>query len=154
MFRKIIITVIILISSFAYAGERRYFDQYSNEITKEQYQQLIQSWYANLKKSAVTPVPSEIVQTAAPVPASADTPITAITSTPVVNIPKDSFGRPLKDAEGRWITYPGQEGYGSTMRSYTTEKPLDMTRDVRVRGHYRTTSTGKKVWVREHTRSK
>lgn len=147
MIRQIIV-FLLLISGVAFA-ETRYFDQYNKEVTREQYQKIVAEWNARLFPPApattVTPAPET---TAAP---AENTPM------PIAEIPKDSYGRPLRDSKGRWITYPGNEGAGSTMRGqYSTSSlpELDMTKDVHVKGHWRTNQDGTKSWVRTHTRSK
>ncbi|MEE4357983.1 MAG: hypothetical protein V2I97_16055 [Desulfococcaceae bacterium] len=147
--KKFLILFFLLIPVTAFAGEKRFFDQFHNEVSEAEYNEIISEWYAALNTAPATSPPAVIQDK------PLLQPLPAVIATE--QIPKDSYGRPLKDKNGRWITYPGNEGAGSTMRgmySTSTLPDLDMTRDVHVKGHWRTNKSGTRSWVRPHTRSK
>ena len=145
---RIIIAVFMLFCSVSYA-DTRYFDQLNREVSAEEYRQIVEKWYAKIKPVAVV---------AQPVLSSDIKPV-AVVAQPVLpsntNIERDFYGRPLRDAEGRYYTYPGAEGTGSSIRSYSSsaKKDLDMTREVHVKEHLRKNANGTTSVVRAHTRS-
>ncbi len=103
MLKKLVFAVLLLCAVPASAGERIYFSPDGKQISAEEYA----NWGENLKQEQPTSV--QPVQ------------INAVVKT-VSTVPepeKDRYGRPLKDKYGRWITYPGQEGKGAGIRTYS-----------------------------------
>ena len=86
-------------------GQVAYFDKNGNRITADEYQLLKK---ITVKQAAEAPTINRISHPPAPQPAA----IPAEDEMPV-----DFLGRPLKDDQGRWITYPETETGG---RGYTT----------------------------------
>ena len=47
-----------------------------------------------------------------------------------------------------------KSSYSSSYNSSSKKKPLDYSKPIKVKGHYRTTKSGKRVYVRPHTRKR
>ena len=114
------VTASLILASSVVAGTV-YFDSKGNQISEEQYNKLAAArdqeradMAANVK-GYTGKVHTVIVK--APNSQNSSSSFREVSQSSVSSkkgVPRDVLGRPLKDSEGRWITYPDDRQYGGS----------------------------------------
>jgi len=104
---RFFLVISILSFSLSFAGEIKYFDKNGNAITKEEFHKL-KTMMKKERKAFAEKVRKRVKESDLKVQKVIYTK-PAKGSKPKDDMPRDSLGRPLKDSQGRWITYPDRE---------------------------------------------